>query len=284
MTSRITGPLWKARNWAADAGKGSIHDDETASELGFRGGTVPADVHLNQFPPLLIRIFGDQWFERGNISLNFRNATIDREAVKVCAETLQQDNNQVRAWMEREDGLLVCEGTAAIGDHSKSELRTRDLRGCDPSGLRILKNLSEGQSMGVYDVFVDSAKQFDLFDTGLISDPLDSYRNRSAWGGVIACPSTVVQQLWGVPIVQLNPLLGESVGLFGAIEIAHLNGPMLLDQRYRIESEVVCVGQSPKTEYVWFDSTAYATGHKPVVTMRMMCRILKASSACYANI
>jgi hypothetical protein len=106
----------------------------------------------------------------------------------------------------------------------------------------------------------------------------------SSWGGVIACPSTVVQQLWGVPIVQVNPLLGESVGLFGAIEIAHLNGPMLLDQRYRIESEVVCVGQSPKTEYVWFDSTAYDASHKPVVAMRMMCRILKAYSACYANI
>ena len=28
------------RNWAADAGEGSIHDDSTAEELGFRGGVL----------------------------------------------------------------------------------------------------------------------------------------------------------------------------------------------------------------------------------------------------
>ena len=39
MSEVIKGPLWAARNWSADAGAGSIHDDETAARLGFRGGT-----------------------------------------------------------------------------------------------------------------------------------------------------------------------------------------------------------------------------------------------------
>ena len=77
MTEVITGPLWAARNWSADGGAGSIHDDETAAELGFRGGTVAGDVHMNQFPPVLLKIFGNEWFERGNLSLSFKNATID---------------------------------------------------------------------------------------------------------------------------------------------------------------------------------------------------------------
>ena len=52
MTDIKRGPLWAARNWSADAGAGSIHDDATATELGFRGGTVAGDIHMNQFPPV----------------------------------------------------------------------------------------------------------------------------------------------------------------------------------------------------------------------------------------
>jgi hypothetical protein len=88
MTSRDIkqGPLWAARNWSANDGAGSIHDDATAAELGFRGGTVAGDVHMNQFPPVLIDLFGKDWFEQGYLSLIFRNATIDREQVQVFAE------------------------------------------------------------------------------------------------------------------------------------------------------------------------------------------------------
>ena len=140
MSEVIKGPMWAARNWSIDAGEGSIHDDDTAAELGFRGGTVAGDVHMNQFPPVLVQIFGQQWFERGNLSLNFKNATVDKELVQVFAEPLTEGYNQTKVWMEREDGLLVNTGTAALGDHSQSELRRKDLRPCDSAELRILKN------------------------------------------------------------------------------------------------------------------------------------------------
>ena len=63
MTAVVTGPLWAARNWNINDGEGSIHDDETAAVLGFRGGTVAGDIHMNQFPPVLIKIFGNEWFD-----------------------------------------------------------------------------------------------------------------------------------------------------------------------------------------------------------------------------
>ena len=72
MTEVIAGPLWAARNWNIEDGAGSIHDDDTAAELGFRGGTVAGDIHMNQFPPILVEVFGNEWFERGNLSLNFK--------------------------------------------------------------------------------------------------------------------------------------------------------------------------------------------------------------------
>lgn len=279
----IAGPLWAGVNWSADAGEGSIHDDETAAKLGFRGGTVAGDVHMNQFPPVLLRVFGNQWFESGNLSLNFKNATVDREKVQVFAEPLAPGANQTRVWMEREDGLLVSSGTAAVGDHSKSELRDRDLRPCDPSELRILNRLSPGLSLGHYDVLATPDKQFDRFDKGVISDPLDYYRTGSPWGDVIACPATFVEYLWAYPMKGLQPLVGESVGLFGAIEIGQVNGPFMLNREYHIESEVVCVGQSPQTEYVWYDTTATNSKGDLVATLRMQSRAMKTSSPAYAS-
>lgn len=283
MVKVIEGRLWPARNWSADAGEGSIHDDETAAKLGFRGGTVAGDVHMNQFPPVLLKVFGERWFESGHLSLVFRNATIDREQVRVFAEPLMAGSSQTRVWMEREDGLLVCEGTAGVGDASSSALRSRDLRPCDPSALRILNRLSPGLSLGRYEVTATPDKQFERYDNGLISDPLPWYREGSPWGDVVACPATFIQYLWGLPMQRLSELVGDSVGLFGAIEIGCEQGPFLLNRHYTIESEVVCVGQSPQTEYVWYDSTAYGEDGRTVATMRMQSRVMKSSSPAYAQ-
>ncbi|NDG93229.1 MAG: hypothetical protein EBY55_08830, partial [Gammaproteobacteria bacterium] len=118
MTDVKQGPLWAARNWSADAGAGSIHDDATATELGFRGGTVAGDIHMNQFPPVLVDLFGETWFEQGYLSLLFRNPTVDREEVQVFAEVPAPGATETRVWMERADGLLVCEGSAGLGDPS----------------------------------------------------------------------------------------------------------------------------------------------------------------------
>lgn len=283
MADIIEGPVWEARNTSIDAGEGSIHDNDTASALGFRGGTVAGSVHMNQFPPVLLEAFSFRWFESGNLSLDFKNATVDEEPVQVFAEKPEQGANQTRVWMERTDGMLVATGTAAMVDHSESELRARDLRACDPSDLRILRKLSPGQSLGHYEGVVSPDRQFALFDTEMISDPLNFYRTGSHWGGVIACPSTIVQQLWGRPMEGLRPSIGDSVGLFGAIEVGHVNGPMILGRNYVISSEIVCVGQSPKTEYLWFDSTARNDSGQDVVNMRMQLRFMKASSPEYAE-
>ena len=86
MSDTIEGPLWAARNWSIDEGAGSIHDNDTATDLGFRGGTVAGDVHMNQFIPVVIETFGNEWFEHGHLSLNFKFATIDLEKVQVFAQ------------------------------------------------------------------------------------------------------------------------------------------------------------------------------------------------------
>ena len=64
----LVGPLREPRNLAANVA-GSIHDDSQAQKLGFRGGTVAGSIHMEQFPPLLLRAFGERWFETGSALL-----------------------------------------------------------------------------------------------------------------------------------------------------------------------------------------------------------------------
>src|SRR5262245_65830585 len=106
------GPVRHPRNLYSGSA-GSIHDDATATRLGFRGGTVAGSVHLDQFPPLLVRAFGEEWFTTGTLSLYFRHATTDGEPVQAHVAV---DGAQARAWMTGPDGVLVAEGTASVGD------------------------------------------------------------------------------------------------------------------------------------------------------------------------
>ena len=203
----IEGPFWQGRNWAAQAGSGSIHDDATASDLGFRGGTVPGDVHLNQFPATLVKVFGQRWFECGHLSVNFKNATVDAESVRVFVK--RTDETLAEVWMERDDGMLVCQGTAGCGSLEHAFLHSMDLRPCDPSQLKILRRVGPGASLGEYPLTASSELQFERYDQGLISDPLPLFRESSQWGGVAACPSTFIQYLWGPPMEGLRPLVGR---------------------------------------------------------------------------
>ena len=100
---------------------------------------------------------------------------------------------------------------------------------------------------------------------------------------MIAAHCTVLEFLWGYPMAALRPLVGDSVGLFGALEVGFVNGPMVLNRRYHIASEVVCVGQSPQTEYVWYDSKATNESGELVALMRMQSRAMKSSSPAYQD-
>jgi hypothetical protein len=138
-------------------------------------------------------------------------------------------------------------------------------------------------SLGTYHVSTNPTKQFHRFDTHLISDPLDWYRQASPWGESVSAPCTVIEYLWAYPMQGLQPYVGDSVGLFGAIEIGFDHGPFLLNQAYRLESRVLCVGQSPQTEYVWYETEAFNSDNQRVVSMLMQSRVMKVSSAEYAN-
>jgi acyl dehydratase len=281
----IAGPVRRPRNLAADIA-GSIHDDQTASALGFRGGTVAGSVHMDQFPPLLLRAFGPQWFETGSLSLYFRNATTDNEPVQAFVERPPAGSTdvQVRAWATTSNDVIVGEGTASVGNPDQpSALRSRDLRPVHPSELRMLGQLKPGESLGELTLVASGDRMRRSISQGAMTEPLDWYTGSSPWGGAVASPSAIVELLFGRLIAETKDRMGPHVGLFGAIEIRFHHGPVLIDHTYTVTGEVVALSQTPKTEVLWFDSRAIDQAGELIAEMRMMSRQMKLSSPLYAD-
>jgi hypothetical protein len=261
----------------------NIHEDATAQRLGFRGGTIPGSIHMDQFPPLLVKAFGPGWFETGSLSLDFRSATVDREElVAMVASPPATSDVQVAVRMERPDGALVAVGTASIGDPGQaSHLHAIDLRAADPLGLRILRDVRPGVTRLRHTARIESEAVARRIEAGGLLDALAWYSGPSPWGGPIACPSSVVQLLRSRG-GEFGPHAARAVGLYGAIEVRHHAGPVFLDREYEVEGEVVAVGASPRTEYVWYDTRALAPGGGVVASMRMQLRWMTASSPLYS--
>jgi hypothetical protein len=160
-------------------------------------------------------------------------------------------------------------------------LEALDLRpAADPSELRMFADLPAGSPIAEHEATVrsDGPLRAGLLDR--ITEPLDWYVGDSPWGGPIANPSAVVTLLWQQATRSFGRHSGGAVGLFGAIEVLHHRGPVFVDRPYRVAGEVVAVGHSPKTEYVWFDTRA-SDDDGVVASMRMQLRWMKASSKAY---
>ncbi len=282
----VRGPVVHPVNPSHDAA-GSIHDDATASRLGFKGGTVAGDVLLDVFPPVLVEALGRDWFESGSLSLYFRHAIQHGDPVQVVLEIPADGprDAHLAARLEQPDGALIAEGTASVGTPADgSALRSRDLRGCDPSELRILRDIAPGDVLDGGGVTVTLADQERRIARGFAAPVLPWYRGASPWGGPVAAPSTAFGLvLYAGPTHALAARVSDAgVGLFGAIEYRHLHGPVRLDEPYAVRAQVCAVGQSPQTEFVWYDATATDRSGIVVADMRLMTRFMKASSPLYA--
>lgn len=279
----LVGPLRRSVNNAREV-RGSIHDDATATKLGFRGGTVAGSIHLELFPPLLIRAFGRRWFEHGTLSMYFLNATTDREAVRAFVKEPPHDaaDSQVAVWIERDDGMRVGEGTASVGNPAEpTALLARPLDKYPAGPMRILAAITPGDRFESRDVTL--AKAINAQRMKVVTEPLDWYAANSPWGGAIATPATMVHLLYAEPIATLRRKIGAAVGLFGAIEIRNVNGPVMVDRPYRVGGHIVALGQSPKTEYMWFETALDDQDGTRVAEMRMLLRFMKASSPLYQS-
>jgi len=284
----VIGPLRTPRNLARsrpqgqaaspDAPRGNIHDDDVAQKLGFRGGTVAGSVHMAQFPPVLVHVFGDRWWQTGSMSLYFRYATMDNEAVRCFSKNKPDlktaENAQTDIWIEDTQDHLVAEGTASIGKPDmQSALRLRMVNSPSPEDLRILKSLKAGDESRPTSIRSNSVSNQERLK--YITEPLPVYFKKPAH----ITPSLAVQLMREGERDVLPRDGNTGVGLFGAIELQYINGPIYADTDYMNTIKVMAVSETPKTEYFWYESILRdKENKKEIARMLMMLRFMKASS------
>jgi hypothetical protein len=276
----IAGPLRSPRNSARDAGDGSIHDDATASRLGFKGGTVAGSIHMDQFAPLLISLFGEEeFFGRGNLSLFFLQPTVDLEPVRAMA-TREPGARQAQLSMENEQGDQIAIGTASCGEpDTDTEVRRRMEKLRRGGDLRILAGRAEGDEVEIAAHHIDSAAQ----RLDVITEPLAAYSGDGSWDGEVAPMSHIVHSIIGVQR-ELSEHRIDATGLYGALEIQFLDGPLFTGRDYTARGEIVALTESPKTENMWWTCT-YSdpdTGSDVVSVLQYM-RFMKGSSPLWSD-
>ncbi|MGD8830851.1 MAG: hypothetical protein PVF57_09630 [Pseudomonadales bacterium] len=274
----LAGPMRAPRNSARHLGAGSIHDDATAQKLGFRGGTVAGSLHMEQFPPLLIAVFGDDWLATGGMSLYFKYATTDNEPVRAFVRRPRPGEDRVEIWMDDARGNRVADGTANVGGtDTGSTVRQRIAAMPEPEDIRILAGVTAGHS----GERVPTRITADALESRLqvITEPLPAYADATLYGQRIATPALEVQVLRPSERSILPRNSDFGVGLFGAIELQHHRGPVLVEHDYETRARVLAVGETPKTEYLYYEASLFEPGtDASVLTMIMMLRFMKASS------
>lgn len=252
---------------------GSIHNDEVAAKLGFKGGTVPGSVHMDQFAPMLVETYGADWFARGNMSLHFTQATVDREEVKAVMEAASPRS---RLTMFNREGVQVCIGTASDATRDPESEMTRRMAAQAPAEtLRILA----GYKVGDVNTDMPMRIEREALDKALgrITERLPLYDE-----GVL--PPSHLVRLAHISRPTVLAKVNQSVGLFGALEIRIADGPLRADHDYVGRTTMLKLTESPKTENAWYDvDIADAATGKDVATVTFMIRFMKASSPLWAK-
>jgi hypothetical protein len=268
-----TGEFRKPRNSAAQA-KGSIHDDATASKLGFKGGTVAGSIHMDQFVPGLLEIYGDPWFETGVMSLYFTQATVDSEAVRA---TIEAGEDRARLTMHNEAGAQICEGTARLGHDPQSELarRMETQTPTDPGNLRILRAMAIGDEHHDLPIRLEPDHLASYLER--ITEVVPAYRD-----GVLP-PAQVVHLAHMTRKAVLAKAAQPSVGLFGALEVEAIAGPLRAGVDYLARTKVLKFSESPRTENVWYEVIfSGKDGGPDLGRVLYLLRFMKGSSPLWA--
>ena len=294
----LRGPLRQPRQMLADqeyGGHTSIHDDAMAEKLGFRAGPIEGPTHFSLFPPLLAKIWGQAWFERGCISSHYLNMVVEGEEVRAFAEIPPEGATSTRVWAEKADGTPVLEASASLtpdGGPTLLEKRMAELR---PAGdLLILADLKVGMTGAVDErVRMDPDQHMGALYPFSLNQKLAAITETSPWY------SDGASSPWGRAIIPLEmisvlaeysnhqakfPVKGPAVGLFADQEIRLIDGPLFVGEDYVIRREIAALAQSKRTESYWVRTRIFdASGTRQVAEMLLNHATLKASYAGYAE-
>ncbi|MEM7640164.1 MAG: hypothetical protein AAF269_14005 [Pseudomonadota bacterium] len=290
----LSGPFRTPANMLIEqeyGGHKSIHDDAEAERLGFRAGPIEGPTHFSQFDPLLVKLWGQAWFERGCISCHYKNMVVEGEQVQAFVKPVS--DRRAECWAVKTDGTPVLEASATLGpDHGETLLEARMARLRPAGELIILADLSVGLTGREDEPVIMAADQnmgalypFSLTEKlAKITEPSAWYNDDSAspWGRAII-PTEMVSVLAEYSSRKAGfSTKGPAIGLFADLEIRYLNGPLLVGEPYLIRREIVALAQGRRTENYWTRTRIFdQSGETQMAESLLNHGVLKHSYADY---
>lgn len=277
----LSGPLRSPVNMLIHQvydGHKSLHDGDVAAGLGLKDAPIEGPTHFSQFVPLLVKIWGNAWYEKGCFSAHFKTMVVEGEQVKAFVEVPTEGATITRCWAEKADGTLVLEASASIGQSEETVLDKRLARLRPYERLVILEDMKLGMTGAVEELVGMQRDQHlgDLYPFSLnqklssITEKSPYYEdaNVSPWKQAII-PLEMVSVLGMYTSVKAKfPVKQPAVGLFADLEIRMIKGPLLVGETYLIRREIVGLGESRKTEGYWTRSRFFdKTGTEQVAEM-----------------
>lgn len=270
-------------------GHASVHDGDVADKLGLAGAPIEGPTHFSQFDPLAFDVWGRQWFESGCISAHFLNMVVEGESVEASLAAPVNGVAQIAA--SKGDGSPVLTGTASVDPEAPTELGSRlaKMQAREPDDLFIVDQVRLGPVPGdAAVVSVDHDTDNGHLYPFSLSRKLDAITERSHWydtadtpWGRAILPFEMFSVLAGKAGARL-PVRGPAVGLFIDLEVRAVEGPLFVGEEYRLDREVLAVGQSRRVESHWVrtEIRSVETG-RHAATVLLHSGVFKASYADY---
>lgn len=265
----LAGPYRAPAQMLADQtydGHASVHDDATAASLGLAGAPIEAPTHFSQIDPLAVEEWGAAWFERGCVSAHFRTMVVEGEEVQATLTPGGPFAATIEA--HKADGTPVLTGTAGLAPNpSETELgrRLSATAAADPGELFVIDQLEVGARHADDEpvVMTRTERNGDGYPFSL-EEKLAKITEPHPWYTVEGAESSPWRRAI-VPFEMISvlasrshfawPVRTPSLGLFLDLEIALHGEPVFVDHPYRVERELVGVGQSRRTESYWTRTT-----------------------------
>eukprot|EP00127_Corallochytrium_limacisporum_P006065 Clim_evm14s218 gene=Clim_evmTU14s218 len=261
----------------------ALHDEDTAAKLGFKqGAPIHGTVHWSQFTPLALKAFGTGWFDHGSISVHFTTPVSHLEPTIAYAGLPQKGQTQVAIWMNKDDAkqTRVLIGTISVDPSHREapsmvENRLKGAKTLGPGDVPILMRFKPGEETAlVRDVGLDFEKKIGgLFPytieqkNKIITEPSPWFTKESGgsspWGKALLSPE-LFNALFFYTFDRVQWPEGgftnkKAVGMFGGCECKWYE-PLFVGDRYDCKVQIVAVGETKGTEWLWARHTLYRPG------------------------
>lgn len=237
--------VWRRLANISAGRKGSIHDDDAAREMGFRGGFVPGSTVGQAAMPAIIARLGQRWMEGGWYRFKFvRPVYVDEQVREVGSAPLADGTLPLR--VEARDGRLCCDGAAGLGATLPWDPAEDGTHGAG----EVFPAMTIGQAFAPSELHVAADEAAAMIAAA--GDPTPWYESGSPWGGPLIPPERLMN-------AALNAIRGEirtdesirNPGMWAEHAIA-IEQPLFAGRTYTLTEHLADKGLSGRTAYADF--------------------------------